>query len=164
MLKAMLSAIVAGLKACARMVGTMLLAPLRMIRGADHPDVLPEIELPPPYEAQPEDRTQIYQDIARAIMNWALDSITAGRPVALPAGLPLAVKEWLPGLRPDECWELMEANPLAVSKHIQGLSPLSGVRTVQSLPWLEEWPAERLKTATTGLPSTAVLPNEPARV
>ncbi|WP_038965590.1 hypothetical protein [Bradyrhizobium diazoefficiens] len=157
MLKSILNALVSGLKASARLLGSVLTAPLRMFGRGGDAGAPPKIPMPQPYEAPPEDRTKMYEDIARAIMCWAADSVLADRPVDLPPGLPLTVREWLPGLSRAECWSLMDADNNVVCGHIQGLFPLAGVRAVQRLPRVRAWPAELRTPESAGFAAIAEL-------
>ena len=43
-----------------------------------------------------------WRKIADAIWRWCVDSLIADGPVAVPSMLPRSVREWLPGLTPQE--------------------------------------------------------------
>ena len=164
MFRSIVSALVSGLKALARLAGSILTAPLRIFGGGGYAGEPPEIPMPEPYEPPPEDRTKMYEDIARSIMGWAADSIIADRPIDLPPGLPITLREWLPGLSRDETWELMEADRSGVIAHIQALFPLASVRPVQRLQPVEKWPAELRRPKSAGFAAIAALEErEPGR-
>ena len=117
----------------------------------------PEIPMPQPLPEPPEDRTKIYEDIARAVMNWAADSVIADRPVDLPPRLPIGIREWLPGLSREECYDIVEADRSAVCAHIQGIFALQGVRAVQRLQSVKVWPAQLRAPESTGFAAIADL-------
>src|SRR5258708_5842045 len=98
MLKSILSAFAAGLMAGFRFVGRAVTTPLTWFGGSGHAIPAP-VPLPQPLDAEPQpDQSQIYDDIARIIMSWCADAIIADRPQPLPPGLPIALREWMPGL------------------------------------------------------------------
>jgi hypothetical protein len=103
------------------------------------------------------DRTAIYENIARAVMGWCADSMIADRPQALPAGLPIAVREWLPGLTRDECDLIISADKTAVSSHVQNAFTIKGVRRLGRLPAPPEWPAETAYLESAGFAAIAAL-------
>lgn len=146
MLKAIVSAFVGALKAAGRILGRVVATPFRMLDGplgGDGPPVPPEIpEVLPPEPVEPtSDRAAMYADIANVVMTWCADSVISDRPVALPPRLPIALREWMPGLNRDECFTLMNADKITVSDHLERTFPLPGVRPVQPLRPLPEWPA-----------------------
>ncbi len=59
----------------------------------------------------------------------------------IPPRLPRAVRDWAPGLSPDECREIYRSSETAVSAHLQGLFDIPGVRKVEKLP-LANWPID----------------------
>jgi hypothetical protein len=145
-LKAVFSAIVGALKAAGRILGRVVATPFRMLDGllgGGGPPVPPEIpEVLPPEPVEPTfDRAAMYADIANAVMAWCADSVISDRPVALPPHLPIALREWMPGLNRAECSTLMNADKIAVSDHLERTVALPGVRSVQPLRPLREWPA-----------------------
>lgn len=157
-MRSIISAITAAFKNVFGVAVALLSWPARMLFGDRGGGcVAPEIPMPQPLPEPPEDRTKIYEDIARAVMNWAADSVIADRPVDLPPRLPIGIREWLPGLSRSECWELMEADRSAVCAHIQGLFALPAVRPVQRLLAVKEWPAELRVPESTGFAAIADL-------
>jgi hypothetical protein len=156
MLKSILSAIGAGMMAAFRFVGRTVTAPLTWFGGGGQAIPAP-VPLPQPLDAEPkQDQSQIYDDIARAIMSWAADGILADQPQPLPPGLPVAIREWMPGLTRNECWNLMDADRMAVSSHVQRCFTLPGVRPVQPLPRVAEWPTEPERPESVGFAATAL--------
>lgn len=158
MLRSIVSALLAGLKRTFRFVGDVLSAPLTMFGGgAPAPIDIRDVAEPQPHVPPPEDRTQMYLDVARAIMNWAADSVLADRPVDLPPRLPIAVREWLPGLSREECWALMDSSKMSVLGHISGESLIRGLRPVRRLPRITAWPAAPVVPESTGFAAIAAL-------
>jgi hypothetical protein len=146
MLKAIVSAIAGALRAAGRILRRVVATPFRMLDGllgGGGPPIPPEIpEVLPPEQVEPTlDRAAMYADIANAVMTWCADSVISGRPTALPPRLPIALREWMPGLNRDECFTLMNTNKLAVFDHLERTFLLPGVRPVQPLRPLREWPA-----------------------
>jgi hypothetical protein len=154
MLKQIFSAITSALRSVGRMLGRVMAMPFRMLSGlfggGSAPIDIPEVQPPEPVEPTPVGNTQLYEDIANAIMSWCADSVIADRPVDLPPGLPVAVREWAPGLSRDECWTIMNAEKIAVSSHIRRLFPIQGVRPVQRLARVTQWPAEPVEPESAG--------------
>lgn len=158
MLRSIVTAIVSALKSIGRFAGRIVAAPFAafgaMVGGeAAAP---PQIDLPPPIETTTNDNSEVYKQIADAIMRWACDSVIDDRPAPLPPGLPLAVKEWLPGLSRDECEAIVESEQNDVLAHFLGRCPIVGVRSVQPLTPVGEWPAresEPTPEAEIGSPS-----------
>ncbi len=143
MLRAIVTAIVNVLKSIGRAAGRVIAAPFAAINAliGGEASVPPPIDLPPPIETTAHDNSEVYKQIADAIMRWCCDSVIDDRPAQLPPGLPLAIKEWLPGLTRDECEAIVESEQADVLAHIQGVCPVSGVRSVQPLARVIEWPA-----------------------
>lgn len=83
------------------------------------------------------------ENIAAIIAAWCADCIVADRllPAPKPPRVSRAVADWLPGLKREECTELVCAGKRGISKHIDGSRPLPGVRRVQRLTSLSAWPA-----------------------
>jgi hypothetical protein len=79
--------------------------------------------------------------IAEAIWHWAMDSLIAGAPVAVPTWLPRDVQAWLPGVTAAEAERLVAADNAAIQAHFRGLYGLPDVRKVQKLG-RAEWPPE----------------------
>ncbi|MGY0572811.1 hypothetical protein ACTGJ9_018450 [Bradyrhizobium sp. RDM12] len=77
--------------------------------------------------------------IAEAIWYWAMDSLIAGDPIAVPTWLPRDVQAWLPGVTAAEAERLVAADNAAVQAHFRGLYGLPGVRKVQKLVPVK-WP------------------------
>jgi hypothetical protein len=144
-----------------RIIGRVVTAPLRLFGAGGGLAVPPAVPMPQSFEAATApDHSQIYDDIARVVMSWCADSIAADRPVVLPPGLPISVREWAPGLNREECWEIMEADRMAVSSHLRGLFVIPGVRKVQSLARINAWPAEPVNRESAGYAAVSAL--EPA--
>lgn len=136
---------------------TVLSAPFRLVGGGGA-SMPPEVPMPAPYVDEPprKDMTAVYDEIARAIMNWSADSLLADEPVPVPPKLPREFREWLPGLSRDECLAIVEADAMAVSSHIMGLFTLPGVRTVQTLRAVV-WPPEAPVVESPGFAAIALL-------
>jgi hypothetical protein len=83
-----------------------------------------------------------YRKIAAAVWHWCIDSLLADGPIAAPKWLPRGVREWLPGLDAVEAERIVAANKDAVRAHLYGLYAIPGVRKVQRLPAVAEWPPE----------------------
>lgn len=161
MLRSIISALVSALKGGFRMLGRVATAPFRMLAGLGGgglavPPELPEVEPPAEDVAPVADRMQMYEDLANAVMAWAADALIADRPVPLPPRMPVAVREWLPGLSREECWTLMEAEKRAAAAHLEGIFHLDGVRRVQRLARVEDWPAAPVETKAAGLAAIAL--------
>jgi len=156
-MRAIFFAIMSALSTAFRFAGRVVTWPLRLFGGGGLA-VPPEVQMPVPFEPPPApDRGEIYDAIAQAMMSWCADSICADRPVVLPPGLPIAIREWAPGLNREECWEIMGADKMAVSAHITGLFTLPGVRKVQPLARIDEWTAEPMKMESAGFAAIAAL-------
>jgi hypothetical protein len=144
-LKAVFSAIVGALNAAGRILGRVIATPFRMLDGllggggSPVPLEIPEV-LAPETVKPTFDRVAMYADIANAVMAWCADSVIADRPVTLPPHLPIALREWMPGLNRAECSALMNADKIAVCDHLERTVALPGVRPVQPLRPLREWP------------------------
>jgi hypothetical protein len=160
MLKFVFSAIASALRSIGRVVGVIAMAPLRLIDrlliGGDggYPQEIPEVRRRE--DGEPKDAADsyaFYLELANKIMAWAADSIIADAPAPLPPRLPIALREWLPGLTRAECETLINADETAVSSHIQRLFALPGVRPVQRLAPLREWPEEPSLAFDEGSPS-----------
>jgi hypothetical protein len=149
MLKSIFAGIASALRSIGRFVFGVAMAPFRFvdrILGGDGGDSFPPIPEVKAYdESEPfdrDDRQAMYIEIANWILAWAADSIIDAAPAALPPRLPIALREWLPGLTRAECETLINADEKAVLAHIQQAFPLPGVRPVQRLTPLREWPRE----------------------
>jgi hypothetical protein len=149
MLRSVITAVVSALRSLGRLVGRTTAAPFvalnSLIGGgggvAGAPIEIPEVAAPEvvvPSKAV--DNTRLYEDIAIAVMTWCADSLIADTPAPVSTKLPLGVREWLPGLTRVECDAIIEADKTAVSAHLQRLFDLHGVRPVQPLRPLREWP------------------------
>ncbi|MEH2512248.1 hypothetical protein V1291_003602 [Nitrobacteraceae bacterium AZCC 1564] len=150
MLRAIITAILSALKSIGRFAGRIVAAPfaaLGAMAGGDVAAAPPLIELPPPIEAATNDNSEVYKRIADAILRWACTSVIDDRPAPLPPGLPLAVRAWLPGLSREECEAIVESEPNDVLAHFNGISPIIGVRSVQSLAAVSEWAVRDSKPA-----------------
>jgi hypothetical protein len=160
MLKAVFSAIASALRSFAGVMGHVAMAPIRFIDRllvGDTGGSPPEIQDVRRYDdAEPidsADRHAMYIELANNVMAWAANSIVDDAMAPLPAKLPIALREWLPGMTRDECIALINADEKAVSAHIQRLFGLPGVRPVQRLTPLREWPAEPSLAFDEGSPS-----------
>ncbi|MBN9007114.1 MAG: hypothetical protein J0H40_17070 [Rhizobiales bacterium] len=156
MLKKIFSAIVAGLKAIGRLVGGVVTAPFRALDaafggGSDVPPLpaaTPETEdVPAP--SKTEDLTKVYEQVALAVMQWCVESLTADAPASMPANMPRKIAEWLPRLTREECFALGCAEYAAVYAHIRSSELLTGVRSVRPLERVE-WPPEPRPAPGTG--------------
>jgi hypothetical protein len=164
MLKAIFTFLASALRSVAGVIGSIAMAPIRFVDrllvggpGASPQEIsAPEVR---PYDgdAEPADdfdsRQMFYLEIANKVMAWAGDSIVADAPAPLPAKLPRALREWLPGLTRAECIAIISADEIGVSSHLQQMFALPGVRTVQCLAPLVEWPAEPSFAFDEGSPS-----------
>ena len=148
-MRSILSAIATALRGAISVLKTVVSLPGRLIGavlgGGAGAGAAPEV--PPLRDLEAElaervDRTAIYEKTARAVMGWCADSIIDDSPKPLPPGLPIALREWLPGLTRDECCSIINADKTAVSSHIQNAFPIHGVRRLGRLPALREWPTE----------------------
>jgi hypothetical protein len=148
MLKSIVAAVVSALKSIGRIAGIVSMAPLHMIDrllGGESGYVVPPApELAPLQDdtTDPVDNSEMYAQLANAVMAWAANSLVDDQPAALPPRLPLAVREWLPGLTRDECSAFINTDERAVSAHLRGLVELPCVRTVGRLTPFREWPPE----------------------
>jgi hypothetical protein len=149
MLKAIFSSIVSALRSVASVMGRVAMAPIRFIDrllvggdGGSPPEIQEVRRYDDTESIDSADRQAMYIELANRIMAWAADSIVDDAPAPLPAKLPIALREWLPGVTRDECCVLLNADEKAVSAHIQRLFALRGLRPVQHLTPLREWPAE----------------------
>lgn len=157
-MRSIIFAIIAACKTAFNLGAMVLSWPLRMLFGdRGGGGEAPEVPMPQPLPEPPEDRTKIYEDIARAVMNWAAESVIADRPVDLPPRLPIGIREWLPGLSREECYNIMGADRSVVWAHIQGISALPGVRPVQRLQGGQTWPAELRMPESTGFAASPEL-------
>ena len=162
MLKAIFSSILSALRGLAGFVFSFGLVPFRLLgflfggAGGGQAAEIPQVR---PYDAaKPRDAADghaIHLVNANKLMAWAADSIVADRPVDLPAGLPIALREWAPGLTRRECEMLINADEMEVSAHIQKLFALPGVQVVRRLEAIQEWPAEPQPMVDQGSPSFA---------
>lgn len=156
-MRAVISAIISALKSAFSAGLAVLSAPFRIFGGgaSGMPRAIP---MPEPYVDEPpkKDMTAVYDEIARAIMNWAADSLIADDPVPPPPELPREFREWLPGLSRQECCEIMEADKMAVSSHVMGLFAIPGVRKVMPLRAVV-WPPETQQAESPGFAAIALL-------
>lgn len=83
-----------------------------------------------------------WRRIADAMWHWCMDSLIADGPVAVPSWLPRSLKEWMPGLTAQEAEKLVSADKTALQSHVRGLFAVPGVRKVQKLDPVSEWPPE----------------------
>lgn len=145
MLRAIVTAIVSALRSLGRFAGRVIAAPFAAIGAVIGGDaaVLPTIDLPEPIETTTHDNSEAYRQIADAVMRWACDLVIDDRPAPLPPGLPLAVREWLPGLTRAECEDIVESEQADVLANLQGVCTIVGVRSVQPLAAVSEWPARK---------------------
>jgi len=101
------------------------LAPLENMKAAE-----------PPFNQQ-----QVCDDIAATVLGWCADSLMGDRPAPLPPRLPIALREWLPGLSRQECEIVVNCEIVDISAHCRGFFAISGVRPLGPLPLLGGWPA-----------------------
>ncbi|HEX7883575.1 MAG TPA: hypothetical protein VF499_12655 [Afipia sp.] len=159
MIKTIITAITSALRALVRVAGAIAMSPLRLVDRVLYGDRPPAIEAPAPcqYGDEPSDaeaRQAMYLELANRIVWWAAESIEVDRPAPLAArDIPLAVRAWLPGLTRAECAAIIGADERAVSAHLQKLFSLPGVRPVERLPRLQEWPEEPAPANDAGSPS-----------
>ncbi|MCS3893437.1 hypothetical protein M2171_002570 [Bradyrhizobium japonicum USDA 38] len=149
MFKNLISAIGAAIQGVISIVRVMLSVPGRLVGG------LLGAGAPPPAEDSPivadmarrvaeEDAKaqDNWAQIANAIWHWCMDSLLADGPVAVPPSLPRAVREWLPGLSSDEAEKLVSSDKNAIQFHVRLLYAIPGVRRVQRLEPVKDWPPE----------------------
>jgi hypothetical protein len=148
-MRSILSAIAAALRGIVNMLKAAVSLPGRIIGavlgGGGAAGAAPEVPELRDLEAELAgrlDRTVLYENIARAVMGWCADTIIADRPQPLPPGLPIAVREWLPGLTREECDIIINADKTAVFSHVQNAFTIQEVRRLGRLPALREWTAE----------------------
>ncbi|HEX7883542.1 MAG TPA: hypothetical protein VF499_12475 [Afipia sp.] len=160
MIKTIITAIASALRAFVRVAGAIAMSPLRLVDRVLYGDRPPAFEAPVPYSRGVDeasdgfDRQEMYLELANRIIAWAAESIEADRPVQLAGrDIPRAVRSWLPGLTRAECAAIIGSDERAVSAHLQKLFLLPGVRPVQRLPRLREWPAEPAPANDAGSPS-----------
>lgn len=166
-MRAIISAIISALRSAFSFATTALAAPFRFLNSMTGGGlaVPPSVPMPEPFEDEPprKDMTEIYDEIARMILEWAADSIIADRPLPVPPKIHREVRDWMAGLTRDECYELMEADRMAVSSHIMGLFALPGVRKVQPLEAVV-WPPRTRVMESAGFAAIAALEiDEPDR-
>lgn len=149
MFKSIMKAIGAALRATFSVLRNVISIPGRLVAG-----LLGGSASPPPAGDSPlvtnlkeqiaeEQASQTnYKRIAEAIWSWCIDALIAEGPVPVPPFLPRAVKEWLPGIMPEEAERLVSADKTAIEAHVRGLFPLPGVRPVQPLAAVENWAPE----------------------
>jgi hypothetical protein len=145
MLRSIIAAVVSALRLFGRLVRRVATAPFVMLDsmvggGGAAPLEIPEVAPPEALVPKPVDNARFYEDLANAVMSWCADSIIRDAPATVPSSLPLAVKNWLPGLTREECDAIIEADKAAVSVHLEGMFELPGVRPVQALTPLRAWP------------------------
>lgn len=87
------------------------------------------------------DMQKMWRDHAIVLQSWCADAVAMGGPMPIPPRLPRAIRQWAPGLSPDECREIYRSSETAVSAHLQGLFNIPGVRKVAPLP-LANWPVD----------------------
>jgi hypothetical protein len=155
-MRAIIFAIIHALKGAFSFGLAVLRAPFRFLNPM--PDGVPEVPMPVPFEDESprKDMTEIYDEIARLILEWAADSIIADRPLPVPPKIHREVRDWMAGLTRDECCELMESDGMAVSSHIMGLFAIPGVRKVQPLR-AAVWPAKPTRIDYAGFAAIAAL-------
>lgn len=156
-MRSIISAIMSALKSAFGFAATALFAPFRYLFSPPGGGPV-EVPMPAPFEAPAEkqDMTKFYDQIARLVMSWAVDSIIADAPMAMPPKIPREVRAWMQGLTRDECAELMEAESRAVSSHIRGIFAIPGVRKLQPLR-AAAWPPEAPTMEHSGFAAIAVL-------
>jgi hypothetical protein len=144
MLRLILTAIRSALSSAVRFLGRVMSLPGRVLGhalGVPEPDDLPDLAPPEDLSAGSKpttDTQEIYLAVANLVRAWCADTLIEARPVALPPGLPLKIRQWLGGLTRDECDAVINADKYAVSAHCQGLYDIAGVRHVGRLPAMFE--------------------------
>lgn len=152
MLKTIFSAIGAALRAAVscvravlsipgRLLGSVFGGPLAGPPAGDSPAVADLAARVAEEDAKAADNGR---RIANAIWHWCMDSLIAGGPVAVPSWLPRSIKEWAPGLTMQEAEKLAASDKTALQSHLRGLFAVPGVRKVQRLEPVKEWPPEQL--------------------
>jgi hypothetical protein len=160
-------------------IGAMLRAAFSMLRRAlalpgrvmgallGVPAFVADIPPPAPPEdleaAEPSfDRQRLYDQTASMVLAWCADSVIGSRPAPLPPGLPIRVRNWLPGLTREECMCVVNADRSAISAHIRGICDIEGVRGLGPLPAPGDWPAQpRKEPADADVTYTAAGPFRP---
>jgi hypothetical protein len=153
MFKAIVNSIVSALRSIGR-VGRALLALLgnlihRMLGGAGSVSDMPA---PPAVSIDSDDcgsaefdaaLQQSYAMSAAIVQAWAAASLSAGAYQPVPAKLPHAVADWLPGLRPSELLRLIDADSKSVSAHLRSqelISEVRSVRLLEAIAWVDDTP------------------------
>jgi hypothetical protein len=149
MLRSIMSAIRSALRSAGRALARLMIFPWQLLGFFGSPDFDDVPEPAPPedlsagrkpapatYDAQAN-----YDRIASQVRLWCAHSLLAGSQVALPPQLPIAVREWLPGLSRPECDAIIEAEKQDVSAFLNGQREIPGVRPVGCLPGID-WPPE----------------------
>lgn len=152
-MRAILTAIVATFRVALRMMLGLAKFPgrlLGMIMGV--PPDCGDIQPPAPAEDMEEiapdntlDRQAIYERVAAAVLSWCADSLIHGQPAPLPRGLPIVLRQWLPGLSRKEAEVVLNADKASIAAHLQGFYDIAGLRHVGPLPTTEDWPAKPRK-------------------
>lgn len=149
MLKSIVSAIGAALRGVFALARSVLAIPGRLAGvllggGAAPPtEDTPQVQdLAAKVAAADAEAQDNWKKISDAIWRWCVDSLIADGPVAVPPKLPRAVRDWLPGLTPQEAEIIISADRKAIQAHAMGLYDLSRVRKVQCLAPVKKWAPE----------------------
>jgi hypothetical protein len=141
MLSAMRSAFAAAFKGLA----WLLMFPGRLVAhilGIPEADEVPRPAPPEDLTAgskPSDDSTEAWERAADLVRGWCADSIIDDKPAGMSPALPLAVREWLPGLSRNECFAIIEADKQAVLGHVRGINAIAGVRPRHRLAAISEW-------------------------
>ena len=102
----------------------------------DEPVVAPTVTPSPVLDLH-----EVFRDHAIVLQSLCADAVAMGGPAPIPPRFPRFLRDWAPGLSPDECRAIYRSPETAVSAHLQGLFHISGVRKVAPLP-LASWPVD----------------------
>lgn len=151
MLKAIVTAIVAALKAIGGFARRVAAAPFAALAGAfgsgiDQsvvPTVAPSAADGDDEPAPGPNLDAVYKELANIVMTWAADSIVDGQPGPLPSPRPFprVIAEWLRGISLDEAHVLINASENEVCAHLRSRELIPGLRSVRPLDPVE-WPEE----------------------
>lgn len=172
MLKSIVSAIGAALRAVLALAGGVLSVPGRLAAALFGGGSAPPAEDTPAVQdlvarlaAADAEEQDNWKRIADAIWHWCVESLIADGPVAVPSWLPRPVKAWLPGLTANEAETIVSAEKQAIQAHVRGLYGLPGVRKVQALAPVKEWapePAQRQPAPVFAVDATCEAARRPA--
>jgi hypothetical protein len=152
MLKVIVTAIVAALKAIGGFARRVAAAPFAALAsafgsGVDQsvvPTVAPSAADGDDEEPAPGPNLDaVYKELANIVMTWAADSIVDGQPGPLPSPRPFprGIAEWLHGISLDEAHVLINASEAEVCAHLRSRELIPGLRSVRPLDPVA-WPEE----------------------